>query len=568
MRILNDLPLFGSLKGWSMSDLGGDLSAGLTLAAIAIPEQMATASLGGFAPAVGFFAFIAGSIAFAIFGTSRYISVGADSTITPIFAGGLTVLAVAGTPAYAAFAATLALLVGAILILAGLFRMGWVANLLSIPVTTGFLAGIAVHIVVSQLPTLLGIPAGQGSFFVHVAGIVQNLGHANLLIMALGVGVFVITLVFEKVSARIPGALIGVVLATVATAVLHLKNRGVSVLGDVTSTFPHLALPSLTVEDVSHLAALAVLISLVVMMQTAATSSSFSTAKDEAPDVSRDFVGVGAGSVLSGFFGVFPVNASPPRTAVIVESGGRSQLAGLSAASVIATLIAFGPSLLTYVPRAALAGILLFVAQRITRFDVMSRVYRQARWEFALIVTTTVAMVALPIQIGVAAGILLSILHGVWATTRSRVIEFERLPGTSVWWPPGNLAKGEKVEGVMVLAFQAPLNFLNAHTFQREFLASIWHASRPLKAIVLEASNIVEIDFTASQILTEVIGHCRDAGLSLEIARLESVRGQQDLERLGILGLLGRERIFHSVEAAIDDLLRSGLISDGSSAPT
>jgi MFS superfamily sulfate permease-like transporter len=567
MRILNDVPLFRSLKGWSVADLGGDLSAGLTLAAIAIPEQMATASLGGFGPAIGFFAFIAGSIAFAVFGSSRYLSVGADSTITPIFAGGLTVLAVAGTPAYAAFAATLGLLVGAILILAGSFRMGWIANLLSVPVTTGFLAGIAIHIAVSQLPALLGIPAGQGNFFAHVADISRNIRHTNLFVMALGVGVFFTTLVSEKISSRIPGALIGVGLATIATIGFHLESSGVAVLGDIVGTFLHLEIPSLGGEELSRLAALALLISLVVMMQTAATSSSFSPAKDEPPDVNHDFIGVGAGSVLSGLFGAFPVNSSPPRTAVAVESGGRSQLAGLIAASIVAALISFGPSLLTHVPRAALAGVLLFVAQRITRFSVMAQIYRQATGEFALIVATMVAIVALPIQIGVAAGIMFSIFQGVWATTRSRVIEFERLPGTSIWWPPEKLAKGEKVDGVMVLAFQAPLTFLNAHTFRRDFLATVRHAPRPLKAIVLEASNIVEIDFTASQILVQVIGHCRDAGVSFEIARLESLRGQDDLKRLGILELLGHEQIFHSVEAAIDELRRTGLIADGSATP-
>jgi len=292
-------------------------------------------------------------------------------------------------------------------------------------------------------------------------------------------------------------------------------------------------------------------------MQTATTSSSFGSSKEEQPDVNHDFVGVGAGSLLSGLFGAFPVNASPPRTAAAVESGGRSQVTGLVAGLVVGALIAFGPSLLNHVPRAALAGILLFVAQRITRLSVMAQVYRQAIGEFALIIATLIAIVALPIQIGVAAGIMFSVLHGVWVTTRTRMIEFERLPGTSIWWPPTNLANGEKVDGIMVLAFQAPLSFLNAHTFRRDFLEAIRHSSRPLKAIVLEASNIVEIDYTASQVLVELIGQCRDAGISFDIARLESVRGQQALEKFGILKLLGRDRIFHSVESAVDDLIRS-----------
>ncbi len=564
MRIFFELPFFRSLKGWSVNNLGGDLGAGLTLAAIAIPEQMATASLGGFTPAIGFFAFIAGSIAFAAFGGSRFVSVGADSTITPIFAGGLAALAIAGTPAYFAYAATLALMVGVILVLAGLFRMGWISNLLSIPVTTGFLAGIAVHIVVSQLPSLLGILSGQGSFFNHVADLVAEIEHTNLITFALGGGVFFVTFGMEKVSSRIPGALIGVLIATAATVAFHLENRGVFVLGDVSTAFPHLGLPVFTIEDLTRLAALALLISLVVMMQTAATANSFSAAKGELPDLNHDFIGAGAGNLLAGLVGAFPVNSSPPRTAVVVEAGGRSQLGALFAASLVAALVAFGPSLLAHVPRAALAGILLFVALRITRISVMVQIYRQAVGEFALIIATMIAIVALPIQIGVGAGIMLSVLHGVWMTTRTRMIEFERLPGTSIWWPPGNPARGEKVDGILVLAFQAPLSFLNAHTFRRDFLEAIRNCHRPLKAIILEASNIVEIDFTASQTLAQIIGHCGELGLSLDIARLESVRSQQALDQFGILSLLGHDRVFRSVEEAIDQLVRSKSVSDNS----
>ena len=539
-----------------MNDLGGDLTAGLTLAAIAVPEQMATANLGGFAPTIGFFAFIAGSVAFAVFGASRYVSVGADSTITPIFAGGLAVLAATGSPAYAAFAAALALLVGAILILGGLFRMGWIANLLSVPVTTGFLAGVAIHIVVSQLPALLGIPAGVGSFFDHVGTLAAAIGHTNPYTLTLGIGVFLATLSFENVSARIPGALIGLLLATLITIGFQLESRGVAVVGVVSAVLPHLAVPVFKIADLGDLVALAFLISLVVMVQTGATTRSFSPAGAEPPDVNRDFIGAGAGNLLAGLFGTFPVNASPPRTAAAVESGGRSQLGGLVAAALVGVLVAFGPALLAHVPRAGLAGILLLIAQRITRFSVIAQIYRRAIGESVLIFVTMTAIVVLPIQIGVAVGVILSVLHGVWMTTRTHMIEFERLPGTSIWWPPDNSAKGEKVDGIMVLAFQAPLSFLNAQAFRRDFLDAIHRFPRPIESIVLEASNIVEIDFTASQVLGEVIRHCRDAGISFDIARLESVRGLQALQQLGTLELLGRKHIFRSVQLAVDDLTR------------
>src|SRR5690242_1586657 len=209
-------PIFRSLRSFRASDLPGDLIAGLTLAAIAIPEQMATARLGHFPPQLGFFAFIMGSIGFAMFGANRFLSCGADSTITPIFAGGLLLMAASGSPDYQALAVALALMVGVILILASLFRMGWIANLLSTPVTVGFLAGIAVHILVSQMPGVLGLPPPKGPMLDRIIELAQHARATNFYTLAIGLGVLAVVAGAEIISARIPGALIGLVAATIA----------------------------------------------------------------------------------------------------------------------------------------------------------------------------------------------------------------------------------------------------------------------------------------------------------------------------------------------------------------
>jgi MFS superfamily sulfate permease-like transporter len=557
MRFFDALPILRSLKGRRLNDYGGDLIAGLTLAAIAIPEQMATARLAGFAPEIGFLAFIAGSAAFALFGASRFISVGADSTIAPIFAGGLAAFVAVGSPAYASLAAALAILAGVMLILGGAFRLGWVANLLSVPVTTGFLAGIAIHILVLQLPTLLGVPGGGDSFFHRSTLLVANAAHANQYDVALGAGVFLITLVCEKANRRLPGALVGLTAATLAVIVFHLEAHNVAVLGAVSGKLPHFASPDVKIEDIVHLFALALLVCVVVMVQTAATTRAFVPEEDEPPTVDRDFIGVGVGSILAGFLGAFPVNASPPRTAVTLESGGRSQIAGLVAVAIVGGLTAFGPTLLAHVPTAALAGILLYVALRISRFSVMAKVYRRTIGEFSLIVATTLAIVVLPIEQGVTAGIFLSLLHGIWTITRTPMIELQKVSGTSIWWPPSGDAKSEKIPGVMVLGFQAPLSFLNAQDFRRDLLAALQHAPQPLQLVVLEASSIVEIDYSAAEVLAHMIGHCHANGLLFAIARLQSLRGQHALKRFGILDTLGRDRIFRSVQEAIDTLTQT-----------
>ncbi len=556
------LPL-RALSGWTPKDLSGDLVAGVTLAAITIPEQMATARLGGFQPEIGFFAFVAAAWACAFFGANRYLSAGADSTITPLFAGGLALLATTGSPQYVTLAAMLALMVGLIVALSGMLRLGWIADLLSVPVTTGFLAGIAVHIVVSQLPGLLGLPHETGETLARIGQIAANLHLTNPYCLALGLGVFLIVLIGERISPRIPAALIGVVLATLAVSLFGLADRGVDVLGALPNGLPSPGIPEISLDDVRGLLPLALLIAIVVMVQTAATSRSF--ASQEAPDVNRDFVGVGAGSIASGLFGAFPVNASPPRTAIVAHTGGRSQLACLVAAAIVLALGAFGGGLLSNVPQAALAGILLFVAQHILRWQVFVNVYRQAPVEFALILITMAAIVALPIQAGVAIGIGLSLLHGVWSATRTQPIELQQVPGTSVWWPPVTPGPGQP--GVLVAAFQAPLSFVNADRFKRRLGALVDAKGKGLKLVVLEASNIVEIDYTAAQALIETIAHCRKAGAVFAIARLESLRAQEALSRFGIADLVGTQRIFHSVDAAIKALRPGQPAAEQENAP-
>lgn len=548
-------PVFSSLRAASHGGWRYDLVAGLTLAAIAIPEQMATARLAGFPPQIGFFAFLAGSLAFAAFGSNRFLSSGADSTIAPIFAGSLALIAATGTPHYYALASFLALLVGAILIAGGLFRAGWIADLLSVPVTTGFLAGISLHILISQLPALLGLPSAQGNVFFRVETLARHIGETNLPTLAIGIGCLTTILVGDRISSRIPSALVALTAASFAVSLFDLEARGVAVLGVVSGEFPRPSFPEIALEDVPHIVGLAAIVSVVVMVQTAATSRAFTAGENDAPNVDRDYLGVGVGSALAGAFGAFPVDASPPRTAIVAETGGKSQLASIAACVIVAALVLFGAGLLAHVPNAALAGVLLFIAGRIFRLHVMTDIYRKTRAEFALVVATMLAVVSLPVQTGVSLSILVSLLHGVWTTTRTCLFIFERVPGTSIWWPQeaetgGAEPHGETLDGVLVAAFQAPLSFLNAYVFQSELLDAIEQSGKGLKLVVLEAGSIAEIDYTAARILTRVIARCRQSGAEFAIARLESVRAQAALERFGVLKELGEGRLFRSVDEA------------------
>ncbi|SDT60703.1 SulP family inorganic anion transporter [Bradyrhizobium canariense] len=544
-------PVLRSLRGYQPSFLTHDLVAGFTLVAIAIPEQLATSRLGGFSPQIGFFAFLAASLAFALFGSNRFLSSGADSTITPIFAGGLALLATSGSPDYVALAGALALLVGAVLVVGGIFRMGWIADLLSIPVTVGFLAGISVHILISQMPGILGLPTPAGPMLQRLATLVEQLPQANLFSLGIGLGVLALVTLCERIDVRIPGALIGLIAAAAATVLMGLESRGVAVLGDIPVALPELTLPDIAITRWLQLVPLALIIAIIIMVQTAATTRSFASAPNQPPDVDRDFIGVGAGSVISGLIGGFPVNASPPRTAIVAETGGKSQLAILVAAAIILGLLAFGGSLLRHVPQAALGGVLLFVAMRIIRISQIVSIYRQSIGELFLVVATAAAIIVLPIEQGVAIGITLSLLHGIWSNTRARVTPYERVPGTSIWWPSHPKIPGKTEADVVVAGFQAPLSFLNAYHFRSDLMALVQASPQPPRLIVLESTGIVEIDFTAAQILSDTISACHAEGISFAIARLESERAQKAIERFGILPLLAKGQLFRSVEEAI-----------------
>ncbi len=443
-------------------------------------------------------------------------------------------------------------MVGILLMMAGVLRMGWIANLLSGPVTTGFLAGISLHIVLSQAPSVLGLPEVSGDIYHRLSALWAEAGSVSLASAAIGFGVFAVVAGGEALNARAPGALIALGGATLATLAFHLERHGVVVLGRIPGAFPHLVAPRLGFEDALHLVGLAFVVSLVVMVQTAATTRSFS-GDDGDPDVGRDYVGVGAGSLLAGLFGAFPVNASPPRTAIVAGSGGESQWTGLVAALAVLLLSAFGTSLLDHVPAAALGGVLLFIAMRIFHLHAFAEILRRTWAEFGLAILTVGLILALPIETGVAIGMFLSLAHGVFTITRARPIPFERVPGTTVWWPALTPTSASEPH-ILVIGFQAPLSFLNAYEFRRGVMAAIEQGRGVVRLLVLEASSIVEVDFTASAILLEVIDAAHRAGMDFAVARLESLRAQAAFARFGVTDRIGADHLFHSVDMAIRTL--------------
>ncbi len=544
-------PFFSSLAGYRASWLASDAKAGLLLAAIALPEQFATARLAGLPPVAGLLAFAAGTLAFAAFGRHRLMSVGADSTIAPIIAGTLSALAVAGSAQYASFAAVLGVLVGVILMSSHRFHLGWVADLLSIPVTTGLLAGVACHIVVGQVPTVLGLQMSPGSLPATAAAIAGQLGETQIVPLLIAGCVLAITLLVHATDRQIPGPLIGLTASGVAVWWFGLKAGGLDTLGDLTISPPSFSLAIPNLSDFATLLPLALVVSLLCMIQTSSVIQAFGGHDADPETVSRDFAAIGAGNLLAGLIGAFPVNSSPPRTGIVAEAGGLTQLSGLLAILVCGLVVAFGSTAFSYVPQAALSGVLLFVAIRIIRVATIRRIWRQSPVEAGLVFGSAALVVFLPIGVGVGLGIVLSLMHSLYTIARPNCRELFRVEGTTIWWADMPDARGERVPGVLAFSLGAPLNFLSTKFILGQLTRAIEGMPDPCKLVVLEGNSVVDIDFTGAELLRERIEMLRGSGITVALARLELVRAIGAARHTGLIESLGPDHVFRSVEEAV-----------------
>lgn len=544
--------LFASLRGWRASWLPHDLAAGLLLTAIAVPEQVATARLAGMPAEAGLIAFMAATLGFVLLGRSHVLSVGADSTIATIFAGGLAAFVVFGSADYQSLVTILALMVGVILLVAAALRAGWIADLLSIPVTNGFLAGIAVHIAVGELGPLLGLAATGGPPFAQIGAIFGALGGINPFALAIGLGAAAATILTERFAPHLPGALIAVLLGSLAVGLFHLEHHGVSMMAALPGLALHMpGFAGVSLADLLRLLPLAFIVSIVCMMQTTTVVRAFPDGSDPLAPIEGDFAGVGLGSVAAGLAGTFAVNASPPRTAAIVQGGGRSQLASLVSAAAVLVLLLFGGSLFRVVPQPALAGILIAIAVRLFRLEEMLRIWRQTRPEIALVLASAVLVILLPIEYGMLCSIGLSLAQSIYGIARPRCVALARVPGTTVWWPPEPGETGESLPGILVFGIGAPVNFTNALSICRQLEAMIAAQTVPPHRIILEASGLVSMDYTGARILGAAILRIRDRGITVAMARLSAEKAQAVAKRTGLLASLGQDAVFHSVEDAI-----------------
>jgi sulfate permease, SulP family len=538
-----------SLRGYKSSFVGVDALAAVTLLVIAVPEQLATSRLAGMPPVTAFYAFIAGTVLIAALGSNPQMSVGADSTIAPLFAVGIAHLAPPDSSRYIGLVGILALLVGVIVALVGLLRLGWIAEFLSAPIITGFLAGVAVIIVVHQLPDLFGLPSTSGSTLHRIGFALGHLDQTNGWALGIGAATLGVVLAAKRIDRRVPGALVALVGSTVVVAVFGLSAHGVSVLGAIAHGAPHFGLRGLSWSALGSVAPIAGVVALVVLAQSAATSRAFADEGDYEVDVGRDFIGVGAGNIAAGLCGSFPVNASAPRTAAVASARGRTQAAGLGAAAALALLIP-AASVLKDVPLATLAGVLLYVATRIFHVHDLMDIARFDRFELALALVTLLAVALVGVEQGIGVAVGLAVLDRTRLSARPQLHVLGRIPGTTSWAPLSTTEGAVQLPGVLVVLFATPLWYANAVHFRAQIDGALARAVGAPSLLVLDTMGMSDIDYTGSRALRRVLDELDRAGIEIVVARA-GTHLRQGLVRSGLLERIGAIHFYPSVDKAI-----------------
>jgi sulfate permease, SulP family len=507
--------------------------------------------LAGMPPITGLYAFVAGTVVFAFLGSNPQMSVGADSTIAPLFATGVSALALTGSTHYIELVGILAVMVGLMVMLVTVLRLGWIAEFLSTPIVTGFLSGVAVIIIIHQLPDFLGLPPSTGSNAHRFGSVLTHLGEVNGWTLAIGLGVLVVVFASARIDRRVPGGLIGLVGSTALVAALGLQTHGVAVLGNIQGGAPHIGLTGLSWSTLGSLAPLAAVVALVVVTQTAATTRAFAEQGGYDVDAGRDFFGVGAGSVLAGLVGSFPVDASPPRTGAVATAGGRTQAGALGAALVIVLLIPVA-NVLEDVPLTTLAAILIYVALRLFKPGDLRAIARFDLFEFGLTTVTLLAVVLIGVEQGIGVAVGLAILDRIRLSARPQLHELGRIPGTTSWAPLSAEARATELPGVLVLLFATPLWYANAVHF-REEVAGALERKPDTTALVLDALGMSDVDFTGSRELIHVLEACERAHVAFGVARAGD-HMRDILRRSGLAQRIGDNHFYSSVNQAVTAL--------------
>jgi SulP family sulfate permease len=548
------LVLFGGFRPFSRIVAVRDVFAGVTLAAMDIPQLLGYARIAGTPLVAGLYTALLPLLAFAVFGSSRHLIVAADSATAVIFSSPLSKMAAPASEQYMALVGMVALLTAGFLLLARIFKLGFLADFLSRTVLVGFLTGVGFQVGVAMLGDMFGITVGARHTLVQAWEILQGLPQSSLPTLALSALVTGSILLGERVAPSIPLSFLAVVGAIAASATFHFAERGIAVIGPVPGGLPPIRLPDVSWSDALALLPVAASCFVMIIAQSAATSRVFALRYRENVDENADILGLSAANAAAALSGAFVVNGSPTQTAMADRAGARSQVAQLVFAAAVLLVLLFLTGPLQYLPRCVLASIVFTIAVGMIDVSSLRAIRRESPGEFYLAVTTAAAVVAIGVEQGILLAIALSLFRHVRHSYSPHTMMLA--PDPAGQWVPMPAIPGEETEpGLIVYRFGSDLFYANAHRFADEVRALVEHAPTPVRWFVVDAGPIEDIDFSAAQTVRDLLADLARQNVGVVFARVSSYL-RSDMDRHCITPAIGEARIFttlHHALAAVHD---------------
>ena len=543
------VPGVRALRTYERAWLRPDLIAGIVLAAILVPQGMAYAELAGLPAVTGLYTTIACLVGYSLFGPSRVLVLGPDSSISPLILAAVTPLLAGGGESTAiALAGMLGILVGLTEIGLGLGKLGFVADLLSKEVQVGYMNGLAITIIVGQLPKLFGFSTSADSFLKEVRVFFEGLDQTDTTTLLVGLAVLALLLVLPRITRRVPAVLVAVVAATAASALFELSSHGVSTVGALPRGVPSPSLPWTNARDVGPLLLAAVGITLVSLTDTIATATSFAARRGEEVRPNQEMIGMGAANIAAGFFQGFAVSTSGSRTAVAEQSGARSQLSNLVGAGLVVVLLLFANSLLADLPQCALAAVVIVAALSLADVAILRRYLEVRRSALAVSLVASAGVILLGVLQGIVVAVVLAILLFFRRNWWPHGAVLGRVDEVEGWHDVGAYPAAEQLPGVVVYRWEAPLFFANAGSF-REEIRRLAREHKP-RWIVLQCEAITDVDVSAGEMLEQLDDELNAEGIHLAFAELRT-RLQELTLRYGLMETLDRDHFYPTLEAAL-----------------
>lgn len=545
------LPVLQGVLPIDRSKIPLDIVAGITLAALAIPEVMGYTQIAGMPVITGLYTILVPMALFAIFGSSRHLVVGADSATAAILAAGLAGMAATASSEYVALAGLLALMAAALLLLARLVGLGFLADFLSRTVLIGFLTGVGIQVAVGQIAGMLGISGGSGGPIPTLIGDIQQLPQTNIYTLVISLAVLGIILGARRINKKIPGALIAVIGAILASYFFDLQSYGVEILGPVPGGLPSISLPDVTISLslIQELFPTAFSMFVVILAQSAATSRAYAARYGEKFSENVDLVGLGVANIGAGLTGTFVVNGSPTKTQMVDSAGGHSQLAQLTTSVIVIIVLLFLTVPLSYMPNAVLSSVVFLIGVELVDIKGMRTIFAQRPDEFWVALITALVVIFIGVEQGIILAIILSLLLHVRHGYKPRNIVLSLENGHIRTNPVAEPA--EALPGLILYRFSHDMYYANAELLGEELLELQKAGPEPVSWICIDMAAVDDVDFSAAATLREVVNEFKKNDVRLIFSDVsESVRAELDVS--GVTELVGEDGYFLRLENVIE----------------